>query len=371
MSSHDTNANGAEGPCLWSSLLPELAERIARCLHPNDVACGLRLINKASAAQFSGPQYTTIRLSQPVPHHAFAAHWLAPCATRGLTLERRQQLLYLTAASGVVANLDVALQAAGCLATYEVFHAAAATGQLRCCHWLLEHGCPTEESDVGSGLLGAAAGGGHRLVCEWLLGLGLRWASDGAVDAARGGHVGLMEWLRQRRSPLPRSGADDQSDGSEQALDKLDVVSGAAEGFDLPTLQRVVQQNGGLGSHDAGTRQDAGAVDEDEAAEAEAEGRSLVLAAAAGSPTPDWAAKVEWLEAQGCPRSARAAERAAARPDDADAAARLAWLRDRGYPLGATAVEAAAGAGNTAALHLLLGEAGVAEPPEGGHLAAF
>ncbi|KXZ49369.1 hypothetical protein GPECTOR_22g963 [Gonium pectorale] len=104
----------------WSQLLPELADKVVGYLDPNEMPI-FRLVNKAAAAQFRGPDHTTFRLSQPVPPHAFAAHWLAPGATRGLPLGRRRQLLCLTAASGVVANLEVAVRAAGCLLTFEVY----------------------------------------------------------------------------------------------------------------------------------------------------------------------------------------------------------------------------------------------------------
>ncbi|KXZ45374.1 hypothetical protein GPECTOR_55g280 [Gonium pectorale] len=245
------------------------------------------------------PAHTTFRLSRPVPPTAFAAHWLAPGAARGLTQNRRWQLLCLTAASGVVANLEVAVQAAGCLLTCKVFEAAASAGKLEPCQWLWQQACPTYPKGAGkSDLLAAAARGGHRHVCEWLLTLGLAWSSGGAAEAARAGYVGLMEWLQQEEA----------------------------------------------------------------------------LAAAAGSPTPDWAAKVEWLEAQGCPRRAPGiAAEAAALPHadaDADAVARLAWLHGRGYALDRQAVAAAAEAGNAAAVQFLLTEAGVKPPPPPDRLAA-
>ncbi|KXZ47192.1 hypothetical protein GPECTOR_37g198 [Gonium pectorale] len=87
-------------------------------LDSNEVP-SFRLVNKASASQFRAPHHITYRLSQPVPPDAFAAHWLAPGSIRGLTLARRRQLLSLTATSDVVANLEVAKKAAGCLLTYE------------------------------------------------------------------------------------------------------------------------------------------------------------------------------------------------------------------------------------------------------------
>ncbi|KXZ45039.1 hypothetical protein GPECTOR_59g647 [Gonium pectorale] len=293
---------------VWSQLLPELAEKIA------------------AAAQFRAPHHTTYRLSKPVPPHAFAAHWLAPGATRGLTLQRRRQLLSLTAASGVVANLEVAVQAAGCLLTYDVLRSAAKAGQLDSCVWLREHGCPTEDDDSDcSGLLAAAASGGHRHVCEWLLGLGLTWRSSGADQAARGGHVGLMEWLLQRRPELTVI----RNPGSEKRL----LIAGVAHGCDLLTLQRLWR---GWGNLDEPTKGEA-------------------LKAAGGGPTPDWAAKVEWLMAQGCQR------RSCPWPavECPDAVARLAWLRARGFPFKPFCVNVAAATGNAAAVQYLLGEAGV------------
>ncbi|KXZ50286.1 hypothetical protein GPECTOR_17g925 [Gonium pectorale] len=313
---------------VWPQLLPELAAKIVSHLEQNEVP-NFRLVNKAAAAQFSAPNHTTYRLSQPVPPHAFAAKWLAPGSTGGLTLKRRRQLLYLTAASGLVPNLEAAVQAAGCLLTYEVFEAAAAAGKLESCQWLWDQGCPTtSHPQAPSGLLAAAAGGGHGHLCEWLLGLGLAWASGGASEAARGGHAHLMEWLLQQRPQLDVQGAEP---AEEQRL----LFAAVAHGCDLPTLQRFW--------HARGTP-DAGAKEE-------------TLAAAAGSPAPDWAAKVEWLVAQGCPRATvRPANMAARRPD---AAARLAWLRSRDYPMDSWTVWVAAGEGNVATLQYLLAEAGV------------
>ncbi|KXZ48457.1 hypothetical protein GPECTOR_27g627 [Gonium pectorale] len=285
------------------------------------MATSFRGVNKATAARFSGPEHTTIRLSRPVPPHAFAAHWLAPGATRGLTLKQRRQLLCLTAASGVVANLEVAERAAGCgPLTYEVFKASA-----------------------------SAAGGGHWHVCEWLLSLELTWSSSGEVEAARGGHVGLMEWLQERRPQLRI--------GQRHVLCQVRLIKEAAHGCDLATLQRLWLGSGQVRSQDKGR----------------------ILSAAAGSPTPDWAAKVEWLEAQGCPTSSAAMAAATALPD-VEAAARLRWLRGRGYPVEWHAWQAAAYEGKMAALQHLLSEVHVdAEDQrrvavyvaEGGHLAVL
>ncbi|KXZ54371.1 hypothetical protein GPECTOR_5g450 [Gonium pectorale] len=257
--------------------------------------------------------------------HAYAAHWLAPGSTRGLTLKRRQHLLCLTAASGVVANLEVAEQVAGCLLTNEVFHAAASAGQLASCQWLLGQGSPGISDS-----LEAAAGGGHRHVCEWLLSLNNRWRKSGEAAAARSGHVGLMEWLQEQRPQMRFK----TQDPTEQAVD---LVRGAAHGCDLVTMQRLwprLEHFDNINAH-----------------------RALVLAAAAGSPTPDWAAKVEWLEAQGCRLSdSRAANEAAALPD---AVARLAWMRGRGVTVFGEPLLMAARTGNMAVLQYLLAEGSV------------
>ncbi|KXZ46034.1 hypothetical protein GPECTOR_47g309 [Gonium pectorale] len=208
---------------IWPQLPSELAERIVGYMGRFYIVTTFRQVNKATAERFSGPQHTSIHLSEPVPPHAFAAHWLTPGATRGLTLERRKQLVRLVAASGVLPNLEVALQAAG--------------------------------------------------------------------------------------------------------------FTGAA--CDLPALQLAWLQFGlSLDMYD----------------------KAALLSKAASSPTPDWAAKVEWLEAQCCRRSTHVAQCAARLPNDAEALARLTWLQGRGYPMDGHAVQAAANSGNTAALQYLLAE---------------
>ncbi|KXZ48708.1 hypothetical protein GPECTOR_26g611 [Gonium pectorale] len=316
-------------PGSWEQLPPDVLARIASMLDCNEVAATFRGINKVAAVQFNDPKHTTVRLSQPVPPEAFATKWLAPGATRALTLKQRRQLLCLTAASGLVANLEVALQAVGCPLTYQVFEAAAAAGKLESCQWLWERDCPkSPKGEYASGFLAAAAGAGHQHVCEWLLSLDLFWASDGAAEAAHGGHVGLMEWLQERRPPM--------------CLFDMDVTrlpKCAAYGCNLATLQRLWAGRGSVATQDR---------------------KSAVLAEAVASPTSDWAAKVEWLEAQGCPLDGWMAQQAAACPD---APARLAWLRGRGFPLGQIAVSGAAEAGNLAALQYLLAE-GTVSPQE-------
>ncbi|KXZ49731.1 hypothetical protein GPECTOR_20g588 [Gonium pectorale] len=243
---------------VWPQLLPELAERIVGCLDHNHIAATFRRISKTTAAHFSGPLHATIHLSEPVPPHAFAAHWLTPGATRGLTLVRRRKLVRLVAASGVLPNLEVALQAVG------------------------------YDGAVG-GAFEAAAGAGQLLTCQWL-------------------------WNHRRNREC------------DQRIARFALTPAA-----------------------------------------DFKQKAALLSAAAGSPTPDWAAKVEWLEAQGCPRSSDMVMRAANLPDDvaaAGAAGRgalfqscrvglLAWLRERGCRWDCGAYSAAANAGCEAALEWL------------------
>ncbi|PNH12608.1 hypothetical protein TSOC_000457 [Tetrabaena socialis] len=89
--------------------LPDLVPRFASFLTCNEVACILRLVNKAAAAQFSRPEDRTVRLSLPVPHREFARRWGGRDAVRSLTLARRRLLPCLTARSGSIANLKVLL----------------------------------------------------------------------------------------------------------------------------------------------------------------------------------------------------------------------------------------------------------------------
>ncbi|KXZ42674.1 hypothetical protein GPECTOR_125g507 [Gonium pectorale] len=317
---------------VFPQLLPELAERIVGFVNRNEVATSFRLVCKATAAQLRGPEHTTIRLSQPVPAHTFASHWLAPGATRGLTLKQRLKLVSLTAASGVVANLEVAAQAADCTLPYHIFVDIAATGHLESCKRVWEHG---KRWSKPYDALAAAAGGGHAHVCEWLLSLDpslWTWAvaESSAPAAARGGHAALSEWLLQwfeARVPARADASDRRSLTRVRGL----VLLGLAHCCDLATLQRYWRRWA-------------------DALQALRSAKERLLGAAAGSPTPDWAAKVEWLEAEGCPKCEDAAWNAAAA---SDAPARLTWLRDRGYAIGPLAFHVAARAGNLEAMQLL------------------
>ncbi|KXZ55194.1 hypothetical protein GPECTOR_3g339 [Gonium pectorale] len=292
------------------------------------MATTFRQLNKATASHLSGPQHVTVRLSEPVPPHAFAAHWLAPGAAKGLTLKRRKKLVRLVAASGVLPNMEVALQAADFVgALRAAFEEAAGAGHLPVCQWLRDLSVRTADAHDAlraDEAMQAAAGGGHQHVCEWLLPIHPRALRGPDIRAAASkGHLDLAEWLIQQH---PACGGEG-------------YLFGVAYGCDLPTLQRAWPRF---------RRPHTGMY-----LRLWEEG---LLCEAAGSPTPDWAAKVKWLEAQGCPLNSQAVWEAAYLPDDGEALARLTWLRGRGYSASRDAVSAAACAGNTAALQYLLTE---------------
>ncbi|EFJ47656.1 hypothetical protein VOLCADRAFT_91626 [Volvox carteri f. nagariensis] len=230
-----------DGGQSWDNLTADLVERVVSFLDPNEVVCTVKEINKAMASQFR--EKVAIRLSQPVPHHAFNRHWSRPEAVHNFTRSKRQELLLLTARSGSLANLQVAVKTAGCELSCEVFYAATQGGNLEMCQWLQEEDCFHVSEEVAA----AAARSGHletRFELEY-----------GSVS-------------RVRKPWMP------------------DVVTGAAYGFDLAALQDLHQTflsyGGGSGNYASRllTR--------------------TTLAEALVSPTPDWRAKVEWLQAQGC-----------------------------------------------------------------------
>ncbi|GLC43939.1 hypothetical protein PLESTB_000212000 [Pleodorina starrii] len=285
---------------LLDTLLPELVVHIASFLSPNEVACSFRLVNKFTSKSCQG--WKLVRLAQSVPHHAFVKRWGDERYTRGLTFEQRQELLCLTARSGVIANLEFAVAVVGCPLTSEVYYAAARGGHRDACIWLEDRGCPRDEKvavqvaaraghaeivrwklpqfpSFSGHVLHAAACGGHRALCEEMVaaGAGPAFIKSAAFQAAEGGHVELTDWLLgllKERNLGP--GFDRESDL---------VLLHAARGFELPALQRLYHSR--LGSSAA--------------QEAFEEYGPKMAVAALASATPDWRAKLEWLEAEaGC-----------------------------------------------------------------------
>ncbi|GLC46804.1 hypothetical protein PLESTB_001801400 [Pleodorina starrii] len=314
-----------DGSRIW---LPGIVACIARHLPANEVASTLRLIDKATSDQFA--THKTLRLSIPSPIHVFRERWGRPGAFRALSRNQRLQLLCLTAASGSVANLEVALANAGLDLRCELLVAAAAAGQLDMCKVLRARGSLWGES------LSAAAKAGHRHVCEWMLASGCPVKWHVVCSAARSGREDLMLWLLTELQGLPNDGRS--------------LLMAAAECLSLAALQRLWQQLM-AGRHGSNLQQQLEQLNEGD--------RGAIVEAAAGSTTPDWQAKVEWLEGLGYPRMARACE-SAVRAGNGDATvARLQWLHGRGYPLETAVADTAVRVGNLAALRFLVEQAGV------------
>jgi hypothetical protein len=99
--------------------VPALVEQIAAASSANDVAVGLRGLSPLTRAVL-GPEHATVRLSQRVPNTTFAEKWAAPGAMHSISYDDRIQLLALTAASGDIDNLRVALEAVRCAPTVKV-----------------------------------------------------------------------------------------------------------------------------------------------------------------------------------------------------------------------------------------------------------
>lgn len=297
---------------LFPKIPQALEDKIISQIPFNEIVCTLRLLSKAAAAHFPGHGHAVVSLSKPIPHHAFKwkyAHGLP--VWRSLTIVKRRKLLCHIAASGDLANLDLAVSASGLLLSGErtsilVLDAAAHAGHGYVCHWLRNHGCVWNQDSV---LMAACA-------------------------AYRGGHLSLARYLE---SELHSFGPETEM---WPIYYRLELRNAAVEGCSLQELQDLWQIMG-LQPSKPGCIQAASEA-------------SAALAAAARSPSPDWRTKLVWLEAQ-LPRpvykSPEACQAAAALPD---AVERLRWLQQRGYPADNNAALSAAQAGNMEALQYLL-----------------
>ncbi|KAG2500066.1 hypothetical protein HYH03_002343 [Edaphochlamys debaryana] len=220
--------------------------------------------------------------------------------------------------------------------------------------------------------------------------------------AAAGGHSGLARRLLMLRE-WPREALAGFAQGAAEGLPLADMQAAlcewlpAAPGFAAFALRRTRTAEAGGVAGLAGGREQSGAV----------------LAAAAASATPDWRDKVEWLEAAGAAKTARAAaavlEACSSPPSLALGAAgplpltpcnsalfltpapspkaggggaggaggggcsgggswreRLTWLLGRGYPVDSSALGAAVRCGNAEAVTWLLGSSADADSATGG-----
>ncbi|KAG2444121.1 hypothetical protein HYH02_009062 [Chlamydomonas schloesseri] len=238
-------ADGSADPSrVW---IPEIVARISTFLPRNAVPCILRLVDRATAAQFAD---RTIHLSEPVPPSLFAARWAPPGATRNLPLELRQRLVALTVGSGAVENMPVALAAAGCAMQPSLLGDAAEGGQVEMCAWLHGNGCPACKMDDELDVLALAAGRGHKQVCEWLLAQRYGWSWDALCAAAGGGHVELLLWLWRQR---PGAGAGaavvaPATDAATAAGGAGDDAGDAAAVAATAAAARSRQEKGSVGS---------------------------------------------------------------------------------------------------------------------------
>ncbi len=269
--------------CNMLSLLPrDIVDRIAQCLEPNEVAATFRLLDPSIATTLGHPYYVTIRLSQCVPHHAFVARWTRD-TLQTVSHAQRAHLLNLTAGSNSVKNLAY-LGTLGCIPTPDAFVQAASSGALETLEWLKSRYPSTASGPSSRRALLAAAKSGHRKSCEWLLSNGCDWHKGAARAAARAGHEDLFLWL---------AGLEDNKlvGRFEHFLASKAYMDDLAHGCSLEVLKRTHHALAarGLTPHTHST-----------------------LAVAAASPTPDWQAKVLWLEEQGCAKSPKACEYAAA-----------------------------------------------------------
>ncbi|GFR46540.1 hypothetical protein Agub_g8131 [Astrephomene gubernaculifera] len=319
-SRHDVQLSNEAAPNASLIWIPDIILRITGFLSRNEIALSIRLVDKTCAALFHGLQYITVRLSEPSPPFAFEQHWGRPGAMRSLARQQRGQLLCLTARSGSIPNLAVAVESAGLLPIAlefeQVLESAAAAGHVDVCQWLLQKGCCNVETAIRE-----AACAGKEAVCECLVMASTADCCAAYRGAALGGHVGLMEWLRQRFHFEP----------------DYYNLSSIPKGCDLATLQHLYNRD----------------MPGDNVPSQKEEVQTAMIANAAGSRMPDWQAKVEWLQQQGCPVTDFITEEAASCPD---ALERLTWLLQRGFPVGPDTVAAAAAEGNTAAVEYLLAQ---------------
>ncbi|EFJ41898.1 hypothetical protein VOLCADRAFT_98146 [Volvox carteri f. nagariensis] len=332
----------------WALLAPELVEHIVSFLPPNFVAGTVRLINKDLAEQLKA--YIGIRLSEPSPHHAFAWQWSRPDEIRALALNQRRQLLTLTARSGSLANLQIAIKVVGCSLFKDIFNAAAEGGHVEVCRWLAAVECPYDSRELceagarsghvemlrwllqallpgieprsaefSNALWSAAAAAGHSALCEELSGVSILPDWRAVAHAAWSGHVDLTFWLLERFWSDPVLMPDER---------KLTILAAAAHGFDLATLKRLHHVLVVAAAATAAT-----------STPPNRKGLSwelewVAIPSALTGSSSDWRDKIEWLGTQGCildnPLSIKhlegQVEELVARPD---CVTRLQWLPER------------------------------------------
>ncbi|KAG2431100.1 hypothetical protein HXX76_009631 [Chlamydomonas incerta] len=356
---------------------------------------------------------------QPWPGGAFVAHWGRPEPWRALNRRQRHTLLCLAASSGHAASLDVALAHAGTAIKADALASAAASGDCRACQRVLEGGCSWVSR---MGWLPAAANG-HVGLMRWMAEAGLAIDDTDELGelplvmqpvvaaACFAGHRGVLRWFAERWVPgksfdpyygdslraEPSVAAAAAAEGGQVALlrellaahalefqdykgaePRHAVLAGAAYGCPLAVLQQYCELWGSSAEADSedtssegDSEGEAEGVRVEGAAAAMVRRRQDLLLFSATSPTPDWAAKVDWLllrwgGSPGWPQESgrgfryyRPQERnaiwvhAAAQPGYVQRLQHLTAAH--GLELPAEAVEAAGAAGDVAAAAFCLG----------------
>ncbi len=297
----DTSANGTTVP----ELPPDLRQRIASLLPPNDLALGWRLTCKEAAQRCSEPHQRTARVAEPLPGHATTTPWCMEAAAaelRQLTFRRKLLIPSTAACSGCEANVEFAWQ----LLQPHVFPELLHTYHYR--ELLIR------ERDVSVELVqdGSRYGQFERYAVV-----------DVGSAAVAAGLSHMLPSLEQRCPGLVDPGATMEAAARHCGLEGLQAVR-AAVGVRLhSSLETRIRAEPDTPQYSALLLDKAGQV------------WRRTMAAAAGSPTPDAVAKMEWILEKSWYASVLGT---GVRHEDVCGAAsasgdlsRLRWLREHGF----------------------------------------
>ncbi|KAG2440354.1 hypothetical protein HXX76_004459 [Chlamydomonas incerta] len=322
-----------------------VCKEVADCLRDDYHTIQLRQKQAAFCPAYRGPVSPGYLAVQPWPGEAFVAHWGRAEPWRALNRRQRHTLMCLAASSGHAASLDAALAHAGTVVKPDAFASAAAVGDVPACtRVLMEEGSfwATEMAWV------PAAANGHVDLMNRMAASGLlndKTEDDGdrpvavkpaEVAACFAGQRGVLRWIEEHWAPgdeeiygffnefhgslraEPHMAAAAAAEGGQVALlqellaahapavagaaQRHEVLASVAYGCTLAVLQQYCEmwgssaegaaedEAGGVGGAAGGSVRVDGA-----AAETVRRRRQDLLLFAATSPTPDWAAKVDWL----------------------------------------------------------------------------
>ncbi len=186
-----------------NSLPAAAIQRVSEYLPNNDIATSFRFTTKYIWTVLSGPRYSSVVLAEPVNTTAFSARWGSDADVSQISVGDRRSLVRQTAASGVLANLQLLLRLPSFrnLSADETEEADKTGGADE-----------AEEADsyhlanvmfAQAALKGAVAAGRHE-VCRWLTQSTRAMVDfDMAVAAARAGHLEVLGWAMGMRRLCP------------------------------------------------------------------------------------------------------------------------------------------------------------------------